>query len=119
MQIDAVEQGAGNARLVIGAAFGGTAAGLGWIGEIGPVQRASDRGAVQHRSRSIGLWRDQTGDTKELILAEGASGILLSLSGQRVTERTTDGRTDSAAARVWIFADQMSVKLKEPPKWAT
>lgn len=86
---------------------------------LGLVTRASERATEEHKSRSVGLWRDQTGDTRQLQLDGGASAILLSLSGQRTIERTIDGRNDNASARVWIYSDHCSVTLSKPPRWAT
>ncbi|MEI9996136.1 MAG: hypothetical protein WDM91_16190 [Rhizomicrobium sp.] len=80
------------------------------LSSLGIVNRAVDRPppGVEPR-RSIGLWRDETGDTREIVVAPGTCAVVLSLSGQRVNEFTVDGRSDGFTARRWVYSDHIAI----------
>lgn len=85
------------------------------FGTVARSARASDA-----PSRSIGLFRDDHGDTRQLELPKGTCGVVLTLSCQRALEYTLDGRTDEVAARRWIYSAQRAVTVEkcEENKWA-
>jgi hypothetical protein len=85
----------------------------------GLVARSGGRvGVKDGASRSIGLWRDDQGDTKELLLAKGSAAVMLSLSGERHEEFTSYGRSDSRFAVRWKYADQMPIPFPQGSKFA-
>lgn len=83
----------------------------------GLIERANQRFVPAMQTHSIGLWRDQRGMTHELPLHPGASGVLLSLSGERVMERTLEGRSDNRKAIRFTLADQTCVYLDPTKDW--
>lgn len=56
-----------------------------------------DRWRPEHRepSRVVALWNDGNGSAREIELAEGSIGILLTLSIKNYHEKTMDGRTET------------------------
>jgi hypothetical protein len=56
----------------------------------GMVQRSRPLG--QQATPVVALWKDPIRGTREISLDEGAQGVLLTICGDRVTRRSTDGR---------------------------
>jgi len=56
----------------------------------GMAQRSCPAG--HDRSRVIALWKDAATGTREISLEPGAHGVILTLSGERTTRRSADGR---------------------------
>lgn len=65
-------------------------------------------------SYSVGLLRDDTGATREIMLNEGHHGILLTLASKAVTDDTIDGRRTKNASS-WHYVNQRSIKLDRSP----
>jgi hypothetical protein len=61
-------------------------------------------------SRSVALWKDDTGNAISIPLEEGAHGIALTLSGHRTVEVTLDGR-ENRDGRAWRFHGQQPVRI--------
>lgn len=76
----------------------------------GLVRRSNERAELaEHRSDSVGLWRDDRGQTKQITLGRDAAAIVISLSGELIKEHTLDGRSDNNSAIRFHFADQVDV----------
>lgn len=61
-------------------------------------------------SRSVALWKEDTGKTVAIPCPEGHHGVVLTLSGYRTTEETLDGRRNRDG-RAWRFHGQQPVKF--------
>jgi hypothetical protein len=68
---------------------------------MGLMPRSTDGHFVD--SRCIGLWKDDSGRTQEIHLPIGAHAAVLTLTGERRTELTTDGRDDGSLAIAWHY----------------
>lgn len=80
----------------------------------GLIERASR--SMNFTSRSIGMWREPTGDTTEIDLPPGFHAQLLTLRKEFTPERTLDARTDNGdSAIVWKFAGLAPLKIDEKP----
>lgn len=64
--------------------------------------------------RTIALWRDAQGDTREIVLPKGAQVMVIALSESTVEENTADGRKDGLAAGSLHFGGAHGVYIKEP-----
>ncbi|OYW78380.1 MAG: hypothetical protein B7Z26_09900, partial [Asticcacaulis sp. 32-58-5] len=64
-------------------------------------------------SRSIALWRDDTGRAVSLECPKGALGVLLTLSGHRLDELTIDGR-QNRDAYAWRYSGHRPISLRNP-----
>jgi len=62
------------------------------------------------RSRIVALWKDRTGTSTEIELAQGCGGIVVSLSFQFQEEWTADGRRDYGAAVCPTLSGVRSIK---------
>lgn len=76
----------------------------------GMIKRANEV-APGRASRTVAMWKDDTGDIHELPMptTDENSGILLSLAAKEVTERTIDGRQTKNWS--WRFNGQYPVVL--------
>ncbi len=77
---------------------------------MGLIGRANDEDAYP-KSRAVASWKDSSGGRRVLSLADGAQGILLTLVGKDVRERTLDGRFDTTGSIRWQYAGQQPVRL--------
>jgi hypothetical protein len=77
---------------------------------LGLVQRANAAGLVE-TSRSIALWRDDSGEAREITLPEGAQAVVITLSGADSPQRTFDGRGNSGEAYSWRLDGQLPVQI--------
>lgn len=75
----------------------------------GLIDRYNRRVVEAYRSESVGLWRDETGETRQIELKPGAAAILLSLSPERKCETSLDGRKDGTSSIRWVYADQVQI----------
>lgn len=91
-----------------------TLSSYGLIGRANAIETDSKR--ISH---SVGLWRNDNGDTKQLALEPGTSAIVLSLAGEAVEESTLDGRADNGVAMRWTYVTHKPVSA-DPKKfpWA-
>lgn len=67
-------------------------------------------------SRSVGLWRDGWGGTRELDLPPGKHALVLSLTRRTTTDYTLDGRSDSGTADEWILSGCLPVHSDQAPE---
>ncbi|MEM7462141.1 MAG: hypothetical protein AAF362_05620 [Pseudomonadota bacterium] len=65
-------------------------------------------------SHSVGLLRDDTGQTREINLEEGHHGVLLTLASKAVTDNTIDDQPTEIASS-WHYVNQRSIKLDKTP----
>ena len=72
----------------------------------------------ENPSRVIALWKDAAGDAKELMLPEGAHGLVLSCNARRVEELTLDGRSDGRTTLEITLGAVHAVAHPRPPTWA-
>lgn len=79
------------------------------LSAFGLISRYNERAVEKYRSKSVGLWRDESGLTREINFSDGSAAILLSLSPERKCEISLDGRSDSSSAIRWVFADQVQI----------
>jgi hypothetical protein len=75
------------------------------------IERFNARCLAQYRSESVGMWRDETGTTREIRFGQGAAGVLLSLSPEKKREFTIDGRSDGVSSIRWVFGDQLEISF--------
>jgi hypothetical protein len=69
-------------------------------------------------SNSVGLLRDSTGATHEIVLPRNKDAILISLSSSEAKDKTMDGRETRYASR-WKFLNQMPIRIGlRDKKWA-
>lgn len=62
------------------------------VTSLGMVKRS--RPSHHPPSQVIALWKDQVGGVREIALEQGANAVLLTMSSERITEYTADGRSD-------------------------
>ena len=74
------------------------------------IERANRTGR-KDGSRSVALWKEDTGRTVAIPCPDGHHGVVLTLSGYRTTEATFDGR-QNRDGRAWRFHGQQPVKLR-------
>jgi hypothetical protein len=84
------------------------------ITSLGLVERANAAGLVE-TSRSIALWRDDSGEAREITLPEGAQAVVITLSGADSPQRTFDGRGNSGEAYSWRLDGQLPVEINIEP----
>ncbi|MGX9574283.1 hypothetical protein [Mesorhizobium sp. f-mel] len=77
---------------------------------LGLVERSNATGLLP-QSRSIGLWRDDRGETYELVLPASAQALCLSLQATGFVEHTLDGRSDSGASESWRLSGIQPVSV--------
>lgn len=75
------------------------------------IDRFNARCVSAYRSESVGMWRDETGSTREIKFGPTAAGVLLSLSAEKKREFTIDGRSDGVSSIRWVFGDQAEITL--------
>ena len=56
---------------------------------------------VKNPSRSVALWKDDSGNMREFDLDRGDHALLLTLTRETREEFTLDGRSDNATAHAW------------------
>lgn len=84
----------------------------------GLIQRSTR--SMDFKSRSIGMWREPNGRTKELNLPRGDHAILLTLRSEFTMERTLDSRTDNGdSAIVWRFAGMTPIRSNRADQWGS
>ncbi|HYD39326.1 MAG TPA: hypothetical protein VEB43_00725 [Anaeromyxobacter sp.] len=69
--------------------------------------------------RAIGLWKDASSSTRQLVLAPESHGVLVRASLVWVEERTMDRRSDGCATREIRWGDMLQVTHPAPPDWLT
>lgn len=74
------------------------------ITSFGLIKRVNEN-SIHPRSDSIGLWKDETGNTVQIKLPDSARGTLISLSAVKTQDVTIDGRVTNDA-RSWRFNGQ-------------
>lgn len=62
------------------------------VTSMGLLKRGNDTKRYPE-NRTVALWRDETGKTRELAVDQDDSALLLSLSAVPVEDQTLDGRT--------------------------
>jgi hypothetical protein len=83
---------------------------------VGMLRRSVAPGEAE--PRTIALWKDATGDARELLLPPGASGLILSINSRKTAEATLDGRSDNGATSNLSLGAVHAVKLEHPQAWA-
>lgn len=68
--------------------------------------------------RTIALWKDASGEARELELPRKAHGLLLSLNGAKTEETTLDGRTDSGQTVNYSLGAVHAVTASARFRWA-
>ncbi|WP_438656887.1 hypothetical protein [Roseinatronobacter monicus] len=76
---------------------------------LGLISRANATAAFPV-NRSVALWKDDSGRTREILLPEGKHGVVLSLRGKKAQERTLDGRSTTDTTS-WQFSRQQAVSV--------
>lgn len=75
----------------------------------GLIERSSK--SRDFTSRSIGMWREPNGETREIVMPKGYHAQLLTLRSEYTEERTLDSRSDNGdSAIVWKFAGLTPIK---------
>jgi hypothetical protein len=74
------------------------------ITSFGLLERVNNN-AKHGPSNSVALWKDETGETVEIMLPNDAKGVLLSLSAVRSKDSTIDGRYKNESSS-WRFNSQ-------------
>ncbi|TIX70446.1 MAG: hypothetical protein E5V30_13825 [Mesorhizobium sp.] len=82
---------------------------------LGLVERSNATG-LQPTNRSIGLWRDDGGDTIELALPPNAHALCLSLHATDFAEYTLDGRSDKETSESWKLSGVQPVTAPSDTK---
>ncbi|GGF79445.1 hypothetical protein GCM10007301_44350 [Azorhizobium oxalatiphilum] len=77
---------------------------------LGLVERTNDTGRYAP-SRSIGLWRDDRGETTELSLPRDSQALCISLRSTPFEEHTLDGRGDEKTSESWRLVGAQPVKI--------
>jgi len=78
------------------------------ITSMGLIARSNDTDRYPDKSTSIALWRDDTGDVKELELEQGCQSVILTLKADLVQDQTLDGRLNPHA-RSWRYESHKSL----------
>lgn len=76
---------------------------------LGLIKRVNDN-ARYEPSNSIGLWKDETGQSVEVRMPSDAKAVLVSLCAAQTIDSTLDGR-QSENARSWRFQSQKPIYL--------
>lgn len=79
---------------------------------LGLIERSNSSGLLKG-SRSVGLWRDDRGETKELVIPSGSHALCLSLHATDFAEHTLDGRTDRGVSESWRLSGVQPVCVQE------
>jgi hypothetical protein len=77
----------------------------------GLMARANERGDFEP-SWNVGLWKDDTGRTVAIDCPPNSDAVVLTLSGQRASESTLDGRFNSDAW-AWRFHGKTTLALPD------
>lgn len=79
------------------------------VNSLGLINRSNNVRATEQKetemSRSIALWRDDTGLTKEISLPEGHHAVCLTFSEHSITEQSLDGRVNNEGSVALRFAN--------------
>jgi hypothetical protein len=67
--------------------------------------------------RSIALWRESNGSTRELNLPAGHQGMCLTLTAQNVAQYTMDNRSDSACTQKLSLRSAIPLAIATSPNW--
>lgn len=67
--------------------------------------------------RSIALWRDAGGRTKELNLPTGHQGMCLTLAAKHVAQYTMDGRSDVSATQKFTLTSAIPLAISSRSDW--
>ncbi|MDX8541541.1 hypothetical protein RFM23_28350 [Mesorhizobium abyssinicae] len=84
---------------------------------LGLIERSNASG-LQPICRSVGLWRDDRGETIELSIPSGAQALCLSLHSTDFEGHTLDGRGDGKVSESWRLTGVQPVKLANDSKHA-
>jgi len=83
---------------------------------LGLIKRSRPPGTMIRQV--IGLWKDRETQTTELVLPEGAFGLVLSLANRNdIEQKTLDLRSDGGNVVEYRLAGTRPVLLEDPPKW--
>jgi hypothetical protein len=77
---------------------------------LGMSERSRQASTGENGSRVIALWKDKLYGTREIELAMGSCGCVLSLARERREEFTADGRSDGTSTEVPVFAGVFQVE---------
>lgn len=66
--------------------------------------------------RSIALWSDRAGSTKEIVLEKGAQAVVLSLAVEQVSEGTIDRRRETVGTYTLTFGGVHQIKVSDDSK---
>lgn len=78
---------------------------------LGLIERSNSTGFLPN-SRSVGLWRDDTGHSEELILPTHAQALCMTLQSSDLEEYTLDGRGDRVTAESWRLSGLQPICLQ-------
>lgn len=65
-------------------------------------------------SSSVGLLKDDTGETQELVVEDGKHAVVVTLASRSAHDFTMDGRMTTNASS-WHFVNQRSIKVENAP----
>jgi hypothetical protein len=82
---------------------------------LGMVHRSSMPG--EHARREIALWKERSGEAKELRLPEGDLGLLLCLTLFSETQTALDGRSDRGTSRQFRLSGVRGIRPAQTPTW--
>jgi len=82
---------------------------------LGLIERSNASGLVP-ACRSIGLWRDDRGETTELSIAPDAHALCISLHSTDFEEFTLDGRSDNKTSESWRLRGVQPVRAPKDTK---
>jgi len=68
-------------------------------------------------NRCVALWKDRTGDAKELMLPDGSHALLLSIATSRISQKTLDLRHEDGTV-AYTFAGVRDVSLPASPAFS-
>jgi hypothetical protein len=77
---------------------------------LGLIERSNGSGLLPN-CRSVGLWRDDRGETIELAIPTTAHALCLSLHATDFEEHTLDGRSDGRTSESWRLTGIQPVRL--------
>lgn len=77
---------------------------------LGLIERSNESGLLPS-CRSIGLWRDDRGETIELSIPTWAHALCLSLHPTDFEEHTLDGRSDGGSSESWRLTGVQPVSV--------
>ncbi len=74
-------------------------------------QNRLGRHASSSEERIVALWRDDSGEPREISCPMSAHGVRLTLSGHSLVDAALDGRNDRSAV-AWRWASHAPVRIR-------